>query len=128
MNDNTKVKALIDTATDKIRAMVDADTVIGDAIVIGDLTLIPVSKTSFGLAAGGSDLPSKQTGEYFGGGSGAGVTITPIAFIAVKDGEAKLMPIYQSTTTADKAVALVPELFDKISALFKKPNADESAK
>lgn len=125
MSENTKVQGLIDVTTEKIRAMADADTIIGDPIVVGEVTLIPVSKTSFGVAAGGSDIPSKQTGEFFGGGSGAGVSITPIAFLAIKDGDVKMMQIYKDASTADKAVALLPDLFDKVTELFKKPKAEK---
>lgn len=125
MSENTKVQGLIDVTTEKIRAMADADTIIGEPIVVGEVTLIPVSKTSFGVAAGGSDIPSKQTGEFFGGGSGAGVSITPIAFLAIKDGDVKMMQIYKDASTADKAVALLPDLFDKVTELFKKPKAEK---
>lgn len=127
MSENTKVKGLIDVTTERIRAIADADTVIGDPITVGDVTLIPVSKTSFGLAAGGTDIPSKHTGEYFGGGSGAGVSITPVAFLAVKDGEVKMLQIYKDASTADKAVGLLPDLFDRVTALFKKPKTDITA-
>ena len=112
---------------EKLRAMADADTIIGDPIVAGGVTLIPVSKISFGLATGGTDLPTKtpQNHKLFGGGGGAGVTITPVAFLAVQNGEVKLLQISKEGTAADKAVALVPELFDKITALFKK-NKDQT--
>lgn len=123
MNENEKVKGIIDITTDKVKGLVDSDTVIGDPIVVGDVTLIPVSKTSFGVAAGGSDIPSKQEGAFFGGGSGAGASITPVAFLAVKDGEVRLMQIYKDSTAADRAVGVLPELFDKITGLFKKSDS-----
>ena len=126
MSDNQKVAGLINITTEKLRGIVDADTVIGEPIVMGEVTIIPVSKTTFGVAAGGSDIPSKQAGEFFGGGSGAGATVTPVAFLAIKDGNVRLMQIHESSSSADKAVALVPELFDKISGLFKKKKDDST--
>lgn len=121
------IKSIMDVTMEKIRAMVDADTVIGDPIQVGEVTLIPVSKVSFGLATGGSDFPSKTTqGALFGGGGGAGVSITPVAFLAVSDGNVKMLQIYKQTSTTDKAIALVPELFDRISGLFKKNKEKDS--
>ena len=67
---------------EKLRAMVDADTIIGTPIVVGNVTLLPVSKVSFCLATGGSDFPSKSGQQLFGGGGGAGVTVNPVAFIS----------------------------------------------
>lgn len=120
MSENN-IKEIMDTTIDKIRTMVDADTIIGQPIVLGQTTVIPVSKVSFGLATGGSDFSGKHAAQpMFGGGGGAGVSISPVAFLAVNGGEVKLMQIYKDSSAADKAVAMVPELFDKISALFKK--------
>ena len=82
MSDNS-IKTIMDTTMDKLRAMVDADTIIGTPLTVGEITLIPVSKVAFGLATGGSDFPSKNQQQLFGGGGGAGVTVTPVAFIAV---------------------------------------------
>ena len=82
MSENN-IKSIMDTTMDKLRAMVDANTIIGDPIVVDNITLLPVSKVSFGLATGGSDFPSKTQAGLFGGGGGAGVTIAPVAFIAV---------------------------------------------
>ncbi len=115
------IKSIMDVTMEKIRAMVDADTVIGDPIQVDGVTLIPVSKVSFGLATGGSDFPSKTTNSaMFGGGGGAGVSITPVAFLAVCDGNVKMLQIYKQNSPADKALALLPDLFDRICGLFKK--------
>ena len=115
------IQGLMDTTLEKIRNMVDVNTIIGDQIVAADGTvIIPVSKVSLGFASGGSDLPNKSDKDLFGGGSGAGVTINPIAFIVVSNGNVKLLQIKQSSSVADNAIALVPELVDKISGLFSK--------
>ncbi|MGI6269509.1 MAG: GerW family sporulation protein [Candidatus Howiella sp.] len=124
MSENEKVTGLINAATDKLRGMVDSDTVIGQPIPVGEITLIPVSKASFGVAAGGSDLPSKQPGSYFAGGSGAGATVTPVAFLAVKDGDVRLLQIYKDDSASGRAIGLLPELFDRVTDLFKKNNGN----
>ena len=119
MSEN-KIQGIMDTTLEKIIAMVDADTVIGDPISQGDITLLPVSKVSFGLASGGSDFAGKGNTPLFGGGGGAGVSITPIAFIVIKGNDVKMLQIYKDESAANKAIGMLPELFEKISGLFKK--------
>lgn len=119
MSENS-IKGIMDTTMEKIRAMVDADTVIGDPITVDGATVIPVSKVSFGLATGGSDFSGKGNTPMFGGGGGAGVSITPVAFIVVKGQEVKMLQIYKDESSANKAIGVLPELFEKISSLFKK--------
>lgn len=119
MSENS-IKGIMDTTMEKIRAMVDADTVIGDPITVEGATVIPVSKVSFGLATGGSDFSGKGNTPMFGGGGGAGVSITPVAFIVIKGQEVKMLQIYKDESSANKAIGVLPELFEKISSLFKK--------
>ena len=119
MSENN-IKSIMDTTMDKLRAMVDANTIIGDPIVVDNITLLPVSKVSFGLATGGSDFPSKTQMGLFGGGGGAGVTIAPVAFIAVCDGNVKMMPVYNEMSSIDKAVSMAPDLLEKAKELFSK--------
>ena len=119
MSENN-IKGIMDTTMDKLKAMVDADTITGSPIVVGDVTLIPVSKVSFGLATGGSDFPSKNQGQLFGGGGGAGVTIAPVAFIAIQGGNVKMMPVYNELTSVEKAITMAPEIIDKAKELFPK--------
>lgn|SRR5690554_3186950 len=127
MGENS-IKGIMDVTMEKIRAMVDADTIIGNPFVVGNITVLPVSKVSFGLATGGSDFPSKQGNlQLFGGGGGAGVSISPVAFIVINDSDVKLLQIDKNVTAAEKAVALMPELFDKITALFKKDKKQEQS-
>lgn len=121
------LKGLMDTTMEKIRTMVDADTIIGNPISLPqDVTLIPVSKVSFGFASGGSDLPTKKEKELFGGGAGAGVSITPTAFICVCGTDVRLMHISKNPDSTDKIVSLIPEMFDKIVDLFKKDDSLKS--
>lgn len=119
MSENS-IKNIMDVTMDKLRAMVDANTIIGDPIVVDGVTLIPVSKVSFGLATGGSDFPSKTQSGLFGGGGGAGVTVSPVAFIAVSDGNVRMMPVYNELSSFDKAVAMAPDVLERAKELFKK--------
>ncbi|MDD6284044.1 MAG: spore germination protein GerW family protein [Firmicutes bacterium] len=122
------IKGITDNTMEKIRAMADADTVIGKEIVLDSgVTVIPVSKVSFGFASGGSDLPNKANKNLFGGGSGAGVSVTPTAFIVVKGEDVRLLQLSKAPGTADGAVALLPDLFDKITGLFKRDKSENSA-
>ena len=123
---NNNVEGLMGVSVDKIRELVDANTVIGTPIAIGDgITLIPVSKVSYGFASGGSDLPSKSNSDLFGGGAGAGINITPVAFLTVKDGEINLLPVVSKPDTVDRLVSLVPDAVNKVSDLFTKKDEKE---
>lgn len=119
---DTKVKDLVSTAIGKIHELSDADTVIGKAIKVDEgITIIPVSKISYGFAAGGSDLPSKnENKEFFGGGSGAGVTINPLAFIVVKEDDVRLLELGSGNSPANAIVSAVPDLITKIQGMFSK--------
>ncbi len=115
------ISGLMGITMEKIREMVDVDTVIGDPITVSDGTvIIPVSKVSFGFASGGSDLPSKNQNELFGGGSGAGITIQPLAFLVVSKGEVKLLQMSMNANSSNAIINMVPEVFDKISSMIKK--------
>ena len=129
------IQGLMATAMQSIKEMVDVNTIIGDAISTPDGTvIIPVSKVTFGFASGGSDFQSKPGADnkLFGGGSGAGITIVPVAFIVVANGDVKLLQISEApSTTTDRLVAMVPDIFDRVKDLFdknkKKKNEDTSA-
>lgn len=116
----SNIKGILDVTMEKLRTMVDANIITGTPIEVGEVTLIPVSKVAFGLATGGSDFPSKNGSELFGGGGGAGVTVSPIAFIAISGGNVKMMPIYNELTTVEKAISMAPEIIDKAKELFPK--------
>ncbi|MBO5090336.1 MAG: GerW family sporulation protein [Clostridia bacterium] len=119
MSDN-KIQAILDTTMDKLKAMVNADVITGEPIVVDGLTLIPVSKVAYGIATGGSDFATKNQQGLFGGGSGAGVTVSPIAFMVISEGNVKMVPIYNELTTLEKAVTMAPEIIDKAKELFTK--------
>jgi sporulation protein YtfJ len=126
----TPVNRIMESTLDKMREMVDVSTIIGEPMVTGDTTLIPVSKVSYGFTSGGTDLPSKQNNELFGGAGGGGISITPVAFIVIQDGKCRMMQINNYTSSADRAIAMIPELVDKLTELIGAKNdnkKDESA-
>lgn len=119
------IEGMMDTTLEKIKQMVDSNTVIGEPIVTPDgTTIIPVSKIVYGFASGGSEFASKnmQNNTLFGGGGGAGVTISPVAFIAISHGDVRLLNL--SDNNGGQAIAMVPELFDKVVGLFKNMKKD----
>ena len=119
------VEGLMGVSVEKIREMVDANTVIGTPITLPDgITLIPVSKVSYGFASGGSDLPSKSHSDLFGGGAGAGINLTPVAFLTIKDGEINLLPVVSKPDTIDRAISLVPEVIDRFTKRKKDKKED----
>ena len=121
------IKGLMDVTMEKIRQMVDSNTIIGNPINLADgTTVLPVSKVTFGFASGGSDLPNKAAKDRFGGGSGAGVTIAPVAFLVVQPGgNVRLIQLTDTSNNIDRALSLLPEMMDKITALVKKDQAQE---
>ncbi len=122
------VHDLMETSIEKMRAMVDANTVVGKSIVTPDgITVIPVSRVSYGFASGGSDLPNKANRDIFGGGSGAGVTVTPVAFLVITGGEVRLLPVVAKPDTGDRVISMVPEIVDKITSLVKKDKSSPVA-
>ena len=124
--DKHPIGDLMETTMQKIREMIDVNTIVGEPIVTADgVTLIPVSKVSFGFGGAGTDLPvkGKQPDERnpFGGGSGAGVNIIPVAFLIVKGDNVRIINIGPpATTTVDRVVDLVPDVMDKVSKLISK--------
>ena len=121
------VQGVLGMSMEKIKEMVDVSTVIGEPVVVDGFTLIPVSKVTCGFAGGGSDLPTKVASDKFGGGSGGGVSITPVAFLCIGNGEVKVLPIVQKPGSSDAMVSMIPDLVDKVTDAFgkKKPAAAE---
>ena len=117
------IEGLMETSLKKIREMTDVKTIIGDPIKVAEnVTIIPISKVSFGFASGGSDFPSKKEKDLFGGGSGGGISINPIAFLVKKGEDVKIMQLSTADNTAEKAINMVPEVIDKVTELFDKKN------
>ncbi|MDE6413337.1 MAG: GerW family sporulation protein [Eubacterium sp.] len=124
----TPVNKIMENTLEKMREMVDVSTIIGEPMVTGDTTLIPVSKVSYGFTSGGTDLPSKTNAELFGGGGGGGITISPVAFIVIQNDKVRLMQIDNYTSSADRAISMIPELVDQVSQLLKAKNDNGETK
>ena len=117
------IQGLMNVTIDKIRQMADSNTIIGKPIKTDDgITILPVSRISFGFASAGTDFDGKNAAnkDLFGGGSGAGVNIQPVAFLVVKDGCVRTIQLSDGSNTVDRALTMLPELVDKVSALLKK--------
>jgi sporulation protein YtfJ len=117
------VPNMLENTIVKIREMVDVNSVIGNPITTPDgVTIIPVSKVSVGFGGGGSDFVSKNSNRHenpFGGGAGGGVKITPMAFLVVKEGNVRMIPVATpANTTADRLVEMVPDTLDKLCAFI----------
>lgn len=111
---------MLDNTISKIREMLNANSVVGEPITTPDgVTIIPISKISVGLGGGGSDFVSKNVNHHenpFGGGVGAGVKVTPVAFLVIKEGSVRMLPVATpANTTADRVVEMIPDTLDKIA-------------
>lgn len=116
------VEGILGDAMQKLKDISDANTVIGQPISTPDGTvIIPISKVSVGFGIGGSDFGGKANKDLFGGGSGGGATVTPIAFLTIQDGNISVLQLSgKDDSTADKIVNLMPGLVDKFSNLVSK--------
>ncbi|MBQ2265361.1 MAG: GerW family sporulation protein [Oscillospiraceae bacterium] len=115
------INGFMGISMEKIRSVVDANTMIGDPIHCGDgTTVIPVSKVSLGFASGGSDLPTRTAKEYFAGGAGAGMSVKPVGFLVVQNGDVRLIQLSMSADKGNVALNMVPDIIDKISSLVSK--------
>ena len=120
------IEGLMDVTLEKIKSLVDSNTIIGNPINMPDGTLIlPVSKVSFGFASGGSDFPSKTSKQLFGGGGGAGVSISPIAFLVVRGNSVRMLQLADTSNSVDRAIGMMPEMVDKVADLFGKNKKDD---
>ena len=128
------IQGLMNVTMEKIHQMVDSNTIIGKPITTEDgITILPVSKVSFGFASAGTDFDGKNAAnkDLFGGGSGAGVNIQPVAFLVIKDGCVRTIQLTDGSNSVDRALAMLPELVEKVSALVSKKGekpADEEPK
>ena len=124
--EKNSIGELMDKTMTRIREMVDVNTIVGSPITTVDgITLIPVSKVSFGFAAGGSDFQTKngkdgQTNP-FGGGSGAGVKIEPVSFLVIRDGSVRMIGANaQEQNSVEKFIDAMPDIIDKVKEVLPK--------
>ncbi|MCL2071577.1 MAG: GerW family sporulation protein [Oscillospiraceae bacterium] len=122
------LEGLMSTSMEKIRELVDVNTIIGEPITAPDgIIILPVSKVSFGFVSGGSDVPSNPPKNIFAGGSGAGVTIKPMTFVVIKtDGDVKLLEASPKENNIMETVfESAPEFIEKIKGVFAKKSSKE---
>ncbi len=130
---NHPLNEMMTSSMAKIKDMIDVNTVIGDPITTPDgVTLIPITKVSVGYGGGGSDFVTKNypanRDNAFGGGAGAGVTITPMAFVVIRGESVRMIPIAEpASTSVDRIVEMVPDILDRVEALLRKPQDKNSA-
>ncbi len=119
---------LMQSTMDRIREMVDTNTIVGQPITTPDgVTLIPISKVSFGFGSGGADYGKTTPKENFGGGSAAGVRIDPVAFLVIREGNTRVLPVaVPPATTVDRVIDMVPDLLEKVEKYLDKKEEKES--
>jgi sporulation protein YtfJ len=128
MKDKSAAADILGTSIDRIKDLVNVNTIIGDPIQISEsIKIIPVSKVTYGFASGGSDFPNKGNKELFGGGGGAGITIIPVAFLVVNNGSVSIRYIDSAEGSVERVIGMVPDIVDKASDVisrFKNKDAD----
>jgi len=129
---NHPIDGLMATAMQNIKEMVDVNTIVGDAVQASDgSVIIPISKVSFGFAAGGSEFGTKPVDAspaLFGGGSGGGVSIAPVAFMVVGQGQIKLLPVDTKVSPVEKILDMVPDVVEKFNSKMKKMKEERQSK
>lgn len=123
------IKGLMDSTIQNIKKMVDGNTIIGDPITTPEgAMIIPISKVHLGFASGGSDFGGKNPEkDRFGGGAGAGMTVTPVGFLVLSGGNVRLVQLADKNNTAERAINLVPEVMDKVTELASMLGAKKAA-
>ena len=125
---SNKIEGLMNSSLEKIKEIVNADTIIGKSITTDDGTVvIPVSKVSYGFASGGSDFSSKTSNDMFGGGNGAGVSIVPVAFLVISGNDVKLLQIESFSSSLDRIISMTPDIIDKINNAIKKRKKEKES-
>ena len=121
------LEGMINISLEKVKGMVDSNSVIGAPIVTPDgTTIIPVSKVNVGFACGGSDFPSASPKEMFGGGTGGGVTIQPVAFLVIKGESVRMIQLADKNNVVERVANMVPDAIDTLSGLINKKKADDN--
>ena len=128
MKDKSSAAGILESTIEKVKDLVNVSTIIGEPMKVeGGVTIIPVSKVTYGFASGGSDFPSKNNKDIFGGGGGTGVTILPVAFLIVDAyGNVDIKHITAFDNVAERAVSLVPEMFDKVTNVINKTKMEKA--
>ena len=119
-----KLTEMMEASMSKVREMVDANTIVGQPITTPDgVTLIPINRMSFGFGSGGTDYGTSAS--KFGGGVGAGVKVEPVAFLVVKDGVTRMLPVtIPAASTVDRVIEMVPQVMDRVQSFVDKKKAE----
>jgi len=125
MEKQNPIGDLMTTTMEKIREIAEVNTIVGQPIEAEGVTIIPVSRLAVGFASGGSDFAAKnqkpEADNAFGGGGGAGMSLSPVAFLIVKEGAVRLLPVEPHPGSAvDRVVELVPDVLDRVTGLIEK--------
>ncbi len=129
------INGMMDVTLQRIRELVDSNTIIGEAIYMEDGTMIlPISRITYGFVSGGSDMGPKTSKDMFGGGTGAGVSVSPVAFLVINNGKVRLLQLADKNNSVDRVIGIMPEMIDKIQGIVsdmpgnkKKKDAQEPA-
>ena len=125
-NNDMPLKQVIDATLENLKKVMSTDTIIGEPVhVLDNTVIIPVSKVSVGFTSGGVDFDSKKGGDkkHFGGGNGAGMSVTPVAFLVVRDSGVEILNINKDNSKGDTLTELIskaPDLISKVKDSFKK--------
>lgn len=113
------ISELLQVSMNHIKDMIDANTIIGTPLHHDGVTIIPVSKVHLGFISGGSDIKNIKDSPLFGGGTGGGVSLVPVAFLIVRCNEVELLSVSDDTHLAEKVIDLIPKTLEKAKTLFK---------
>ncbi|MDD4797429.1 MAG: GerW family sporulation protein [Eubacteriales bacterium] len=127
------IENMMDTTMKSIKDMVDVNTIVGDPVVMGDGTLvIPISKVSFGFVAGGGEYCGKEGQKNpeppehpFAGGGGAGISLNPMAFLVIHQGDVKLLPV-QYSSSPERIMDRLPTLLEQLKKMFEKDEQEHA--
>ena len=124
------INEIAETTLSKIKEMIDVNTIVGTPITTPDgITLIPITKVTFGFATGGNSKNTPNISDGFGGGGGAGVKLDPIGFLTISDGVVKMLNITApANTTVDRLVEQIPDVIDKVEHFVEKYKKDKTEK
>ena len=128
MDKKHPVSELMRSTIEKIHELVDTNVIVGQPITTPDgVTLIPISRVNFGFGSGGGDYGKSMKGENFGGGGGAGVKIDPVAFLVIRDGVTRVLPVaVPPVSTVDRVVDMAPDILDKVERFLEKRQAEKA--
>ena len=121
MSQEHPIQELMASALQKMRDLVDSNTIIGSPITTQDgTTILPVSKIAFGFVSGGTDFATEKQKDLFGGAASSGANISPVGFLVIKDGNVRLLQLAEGGQTVDRVLNMVPEVIDKVEGFISK--------